>query len=111
MLFKLNISAHAMLLTMAAVPPIGLGLLKFYLHYNSAFRSGLLDYVVGAGAILGGLFLFAPKGSKVVLAISGPLIAVETLKAIVDYRDPFDVAFCAIAVIYLSIPLLRRYSV
>lgn len=90
-----------------SVLPIGLGILKLYLHYNSPFRSGLLDYLVAAGAILGGIFLFSRKPSKVILLISGSSIVVEVFKAIVDRRDLFDVSLATIAIIYLSVPLLR----
>lgn len=86
---------------------IGLGIMKIYLHYDSRFRSGLLDYLVGVGAILGGIFLFSRKPSKVVLLISGSFIAVEVFKAIVDRHDLFDVSLASVAVIYLIIPLLR----
>lgn len=95
------------LLCLSALP-IGLGILKVYLHYNSHFRSELLDYLVAAGLILGGVFLFSQKSSKVILLISGSLIVVELFKAVVDYRDLYDLALTITAIIYLSIPLLRN---
>jgi hypothetical protein len=70
---------------------IGLGLLKIYTHYNSVWRSGALDYIIAIGAVVGGLFLFAPKGSKVILSISFVFIIFEAFKLIIDYRDFHDV--------------------
>ncbi len=99
--------AHAFRLLTLSLLPIGFGILKIYLHYYSVFRTGLLDYFVAAGAILGGLFWFSPKPSKMILLISGSLIIVEIYKAFVDYRDPMDVALAIAATIYLSVPLVR----
>ncbi len=95
-------------LVFLSILPIGVGILKACLHYNSVFRSGLLDYFVAAGAILGGVFLFSLKPSKVILLISGSYIVVELSKAIIDYRDPVDVAIAVFAVICLSVPFLRH---
>ncbi len=99
--------AHAFRILMLSLLPIVFGILKIYLHYQSVFRSGLLDYFVAAGAIFGGIFLFFRNPPKTILLISGSLIIVEIYKAIVDYSDLFDVALAIIAIIYLSIPFLR----
>ncbi len=90
-----------------SVLPIGLGIIKLYSHYNSRFRSDPFDYLVAAGLILGGVFLFFRKPSKVILLISSSFIIVEVFKAIVDHGDLFDVMLAIVAIIYLSIPLLR----
>ncbi len=90
-----------------ALLPIGLGILKVYLHYYSRFRYGFLDYLVAAGAILGGAFLLSRKPSSIILLISGSFIAVEAFKAIIDRHDIFDVSLAIISIVYLSIPFLR----
>ncbi len=87
--------------------PIGLGVLKVYLHYTSPFRYGAFDYFVAAGAVLGGVFLLFQKPLKAILPISFFFIIVEALKAVVDHHDPYDVIFTIIAISFLSIPFWR----
>jgi hypothetical protein len=87
--------------------PIGLGIFKIYAHVNSQWRLGYLDYLLAAGLILGGLFLFAQHISKLVLLSSVILIAFELYKALLDYLDYFDVFLAILATSYLSIPILR----
>jgi hypothetical protein len=97
-----------LLLWIIALFSIGLGLLKIYTHYNSVWRSGPLDYLVAIGAVVGGLFLFAPKGSKGVLAINCVFLVFEVYKAIIDYQDFHDVLLCSVAIVCLLIPIIRR---
>ncbi len=87
--------------------PISLGIVKIYLHLLSHFRLGFLDYIIGLGLVLGGLFLFFPPRLTILL-ISSVMIAFELLKVIMDYRDHFDVFISVVAIVYLSIPLLRN---
>jgi hypothetical protein len=94
-------------LAVIAAPPIGLGIMKVYLHFFSAWRLGFLDYLISLGLILGGLFLFYPPRSRIVLLASAILIAVELFKLASDYRDLFDVFLAMVAILYLSIPTLR----
>ncbi len=98
---------HPILLAFLSLLPIALGILKFYSHYNSVFRSELLDYLVAAGAILGGLFLLFRRISKRTLLVCGSFIAIEAFKAIIDRHDFYDVTLTIIAIIYLTIPFLR----
>jgi len=86
---------------------VALGILKIYLHIHSVWRFGVLDYVISIGLILGGLFLFSKPRSKPILLASIFLIVVELLKAVSDYFDHFDVFITLVAVLYLSIPILR----
>ena len=87
---------------------LGLGLLKIYTHYYSIWRSGALDYIVAVGAVVGGLFLFAPKGSKAVMAVNCFFIFFEAYKLIIDFRDLHDVLLCGTAIVCLFIPIVRR---
>ena len=96
-------------LLFVAAPPISLGIAKFYSHLFSIWRLGYLDYLVAAGLVLSGLFLFAKPRSRVVLLASCVLIAVELLKATADYRDHYDLFITLIAVAYLSIPIIRFF--
>ena len=97
-----------LLLGIAASFSVILGLLKIYSHYNSIWRFGYLDYVVAIGAIIGGFFLFAPKRSKVVLTTNFAFIIFEAYKLLIDYHDFHDVLLCGIAIVCLSIPIIRR---
>jgi hypothetical protein len=94
-------------LAIAVAPAIGLGIMKIYLHFFSTWRLGFLDYLVSLGLILGGLFLFYPPRSRIVLLASAILIAVELFKLASDYKDLFDVFLVIVAILYLSIPTLR----
>ena len=96
-----------LLLAITAIVSIELGILKIFTHYNSIWRSGPLDYIIAIGAIVGGLFVYASKGSKVILAINYVFLAFEAYKAIIDYRDFRDVLLCVIAIICLIIPIIR----
>lgn len=86
---------------------VALGVLKIGLHYFSVYRLGLLDYLVGLGAIFGGVFLFSKHPSKALLLVSGFFICVELYKAMVDYYDFLDVCLVILAIGYLIIPFLR----
>jgi hypothetical protein len=90
-----------------ALVSIGLGFLKIYLHYFSIFRFGLLDYLVAIGAIVGGLMVFVKKRMFVISIVCIGFLAFEVFKVIVDFRDVFDVLFCTIAIICLTVPLIR----
>ncbi len=103
----MNQVRKTLFLALIAAFPISLGIIKIYLHLLSHFRLGFLDYLIGLGLILGGLFLFLPPRLTILL-ISGGLIAFELLKVIMDYRDHFDVFISLVAIVYLSIPLLRH---
>lgn len=88
--------------------PIVLGIFKIYAHFYSSWRFGYLDYLIAAGLILGGLFLFiAQPVSKAVVLASSILIAFELYKAVIDYYDHFDVFLAILAITYLIIPLLK----
>ncbi len=89
--------------------PIGLGLLKLYSHLNSVWRFSPLDYLVSAGLVLGGLFLFSKSRSRATLAISSIFLVVEFLKAIIDYSDTFDLFITVMAIVYLCLPFLRYF--
>ncbi len=102
----MNQVRKTLFLALIAAFPISLGVIKIYLHLLSHFRLGFLDYIIGLGLILGGLFLFLPSRLTVLLA-SSVLIVFELLKALVDYHDHFDVFISLVAIVYLSIPLLR----
>ncbi len=104
---RVNKLRKKIVLALMSAFPIGLGILKVYLHVISRWKLGLLDYVVAAGLIFGGLFLFSRKRPKVVVLISSILIIFEFFKAIVDYYDHFDVFIAVVAILYLSIPILR----
>ena len=91
---------------MAALP-IGLGILKIYSHLYSVYRLDPLDYIVSAGLILGGLFLFSKPRSNVISVTSGSFIAFELFKAVFDYSDHFDLFIATVAIVYLTIPILR----
>ena len=96
-----------LLLGILAIVSIGFGFVKIFTHFNSVWRSGPLDYIVAIGAIVGGLFVFAPNRSKVILATSCALTVIEVYKAIIDYRDFHDVLLCIIAITCLIIPIIR----
>ncbi len=108
---KLRVSAlsrqEIVLRLVVATPAVALGLLKAYLHFDSIWRYGVLDYAMALGVILGGLLVFARSKSKIALAVSIPLIAVEVFKAASDYKDGFDLLLTLLALLYLSSFLLR----
>jgi hypothetical protein len=97
-----------MLLLIIALFSIVLGFLKIFTHYNSVWRSGLLDYVVAIGAVLGGIFLIAPKGSKVFLTVNFAFIIFEAYKLAIDYHDFNDVLLCGTAIVCLFVPIINR---
>src|SRR5450759_776968 len=90
-----------LLLAITAIVSIGLGLLKIFTHYNSIWRSELIDYIVAIGAIVGGLLVFMSKGSKLILTICYAFLVFEAYKAIIDFLDFRDVLLCVIAIICL----------
>ncbi len=96
-------------LAIASLPPIALGATKVYLHINSPYRLGILDYFVSAGLILSGILLVFPLHSKIFLFITVFLIGAELFKAIIDYRDSFDFSISLIAIFYLGMSVLRYY--
>jgi len=53
-----------LLLRILAIVSIGFGFVKIFTHFNSVWRSGPLDYIVAIGAIVGGLFVFAPIAQR-----------------------------------------------
>ncbi len=89
--------------------PITLGVLKIYLHIISPWRLGFLDYVVSIGLILGGLFLLVQPGLRVALLVSSLLLSFELYKAMIDYRDHFDLFLSMTATVYLTLPILQVY--
>jgi hypothetical protein len=99
------------LLAVMAALPIGLGILKIYSHLYSVYRLEPLDYIIAAGLILGGLFLFSKPRSNLISVISGCFIAFELFKAIIDYSDYYDLFIVTIAIFYLTIPILRYISI
>jgi hypothetical protein len=101
-----QIRKTALLAVMASFP-IGLGILKIYSHVYSVYRLGPLDYIVATGLILGGLFLFSKPHSNAISVTSGGFIAFELFKAIVDYFDYYDLFIATVAIVYLTIPILR----
>jgi hypothetical protein len=106
----MNRVRKTVLLAVIAALPIGLGILKIYSHLNSSYRLEPLDYIVAAGLILGGLFLFSKPRSNVISVTSGCFIAFELFKAIVDYNDHYDLFITTVAIVYLSIPILMYTS-
>ncbi len=91
-----------------AAPGVGLGILKLYLHLTSVWKFGFLDYLVAAGLVFGGFFLFLAV-DKLVLGISGFLLTFEFYKLFLDYRDHFDVFIVSISFLYLIVPFLRFF--
>ncbi len=89
--------------------PVALGVLKVYLHIVSPWKFGFLDFLVSAGLILGGLFLFVQASSRVVLFVSSLFVSFELYKAVVDYRDHFDFFLAMTATVYLSIPFIQIF--
>lgn len=94
-------------LVLTASVSIGLGFLKIYTHYYSIFRSGPLDYFMAFGAIFGGLMVLTKKATIVISSVCMFFLALEVLKAIVDFRDLWDFLLCTIATVCLVIPLIR----
>jgi hypothetical protein len=93
-----------------SVLPIGLGISKIFLHYFSVYRLQSLDYMVGVGAILSGLFFLTHSYLKPVLIASGFLISVGLLKAVIDYFDPFDFFVAMESIAYLLVPFFRYFE-
>ncbi len=100
-----------MSLAITALVSIVLGFLKIYLHYNSVFRVGPLDYVVGVGAIFGGFMVFTGRKTIVVFTVCTAFLALELLKVTVDFFDFGDVFLCILAIICLLIPIVRYVKI
>ncbi len=71
------------------------GLLKLWKHFFSIWRFGLLDYLVGFGAVSAGLLsmtmLLAPFKSRFLTIGSFCFLIVSIVKTVTDFRDLGDV--------------------
>ncbi len=103
---QLNVFLKKALPVSFGIISILLGSLKIYQHIFSVWRFGYLDYLVGAGLILGGLFLILKSTLEVAL-VSSVFIAFELYKLFLDYNDHWDAFLAILAISYLTITLVK----